>query len=143
MRSCGDSCSRAVRSTDSFESVRRSHVKRNLRPAVTRTPNSHTITPPERISGVAGYLGSYFLYLINGYVPGVIAPDGEELDAYLLGVDQPVECAEGVVVAVMHRRDDDDDKLVVVPEGVTLDDAEIVSAVAFQEQFFASELLRC
>ena len=87
---------------------------------------------------------SRFLYLVNyGYVPGVIAPDGEELDAYLLGVDQPVECAEGVVVAVMHRRDDDDDKLVVVPEGVTLNDAEIVAAVAFQEQFFASELLRC
>jgi hypothetical protein len=42
----------------------------------------------------------------------------------------------------MHRRDDDDDKLVVVPEGVTLDDAEIVAAVAFQEQFFASELVR-
>ena len=84
-----------------------------------------------------------FLYPINyGYVPGIIAPDGEELDAYLLGVDQPVECCDGVVVAVIHRRDDDDDKLVVVPEGVTLDDAEIVAAVAFQERFFASELLR-
>ena len=84
-----------------------------------------------------------FLYLVNyGYVPGMMAPDGEELDAYLLGVDQPVECCDGVVVAVIHRRDDDDDKLVVVPEGVTLDDAEIVAAVAFQEQFFASELLR-
>ena len=84
-----------------------------------------------------------FLYLVNyGYVPGVIAPDGEELDAYLLRVDQPVECAEGVVVAVIHRLDDDDDKLVVVPEGVALDDAEIVAAVAFQEQFFVSELVR-
>jgi inorganic pyrophosphatase len=78
-----------------------------------------------------------------GYVPGVVAPDGEELDAYLLGVDHPVECAEGVVVVVMHRRDDDDDKLVVVPKGVTLGDVEILTAVAFQEQFFASELLRC
>jgi inorganic pyrophosphatase len=84
-----------------------------------------------------------FLYSANyGYVLGVIAPDGEELDAYLLGVDQPVECADGVVVAVMHRPDDDDDKLVVVPEGVTLNDAEIMAAVAFQEQFFASEVLR-
>jgi inorganic pyrophosphatase len=35
-----------------------------------------------------------FLYSVNyGYVPGVIAPDGEDLDAYLLGVDHPVECA--------------------------------------------------
>jgi inorganic pyrophosphatase len=87
-----------------------------------------------------------FLYLVNyGYVAGVTAPDGEALDAYLLGVDHPVECADGVVVAVMHRPDDDDDKLVVAAEGVNLDldDAEIVAAVAFQEQFFASELVRC
>lgn len=85
-----------------------------------------------------------FLYLVNyGYVPGVISPDREELDAYLLGVDHPVERGDGVVVAVIHRRDDDDDKLVVVLEGATLNDAEIVAAVAFQEQFFASELLRC
>jgi inorganic pyrophosphatase len=28
-----------------------------------------------------------FLYLLNyGYIEGIIAPDGEELDAYLLGV---------------------------------------------------------
>jgi hypothetical protein len=37
---------------------------------------------------------------------------------------------------------DDDDKLVVIPEGRTLDDAEIAAAVAFQERFFASEVLR-
>jgi len=47
-----------------------------------------------------------------------------------------------MVVAVIHRRDDEDDKLVVVPEGVTVDDAEIIAAVAFQEQFFTSKLLR-
>jgi inorganic pyrophosphatase len=46
------------------------------------------------------------------------------------------------VIAVVHRRDDDDDKLVVVPEGVTLDDAEIKAAVAFQERFFASDVVR-
>jgi inorganic pyrophosphatase len=85
-----------------------------------------------------------FLYPVNyGHVLGVIAPAGEELDAYLLGVDQPIECADGVVVAVMHRRDDDDDKLVVVPAGVRLDDAEIMAAEAFQERFFTSELLHC
>jgi inorganic pyrophosphatase len=84
-----------------------------------------------------------FVYPINyGYVSGVIAPDGDELDAYLLGVDQPVESAEGVVMAVVHRRDDDDDKLVVIPAGVTLDDAEIKAAVDFQERFFASDVVR-
>jgi inorganic pyrophosphatase len=84
-----------------------------------------------------------FVYPVNyGYVAGAIAPDGDELDAYVLGVDQPAESAEGVVIAVVHRRDDDDDKLVVVPEGVTLDDAEIKAAVDFQERFFASDVVR-
>ena len=84
-----------------------------------------------------------FVYPVNyGYVAAVIAPDGDELDAYLLGVHQPVESAKGIVIAVVHRRDDDDDKLVVVPEGVTLDDAEIKAAVDFQERFFASDVLR-
>ena len=49
-RSCGDSCSRVAGSTDSFESVRRSHVKRFLRPRRHRTPKSDTIT----LSGGAG-----------------------------------------------------------------------------------------
>jgi inorganic pyrophosphatase len=46
------------------------------------------------------------------------------------------------VRAVIHRRDDDDDKLVVLPEGVTLDDAEIRAAVDFQERFFVSKIVR-
>lgn len=37
-----------------------------------------------------------FVYPINyGYLPTVMAPDGEELDAYLLGVFEPVEQFEG------------------------------------------------
>ena len=31
-------------------------------------------------------------YPINyGYIEGIMAPDGEEQDAYILGVNQPVE----------------------------------------------------
>jgi inorganic pyrophosphatase len=54
-----------------------------------------------------------FLYEVNyGYVPGTRAPDGEALDAYVLGVGEPLERFAGVCLAVIHRRDDDDDKLV-------------------------------
>lgn len=78
-----------------------------------------------------------FLYGVNyGYLPGTLAPDGAPLDAYVLGVAVPLARAEGIAIAIIHRSDDDDDKLVVVPEGVTLTDAEIVAAVRFQEQFF-------
>lgn len=33
-----------------------------------------------------------FIYMVNyGYVPNTVSGDGEELDAYLLGVFEPIE----------------------------------------------------
>ncbi len=84
-----------------------------------------------------------FLYEVNyGYVPGTLAPDGEALDAYVLGVAEPLSRTEGVVIALIHRFEDDDDKRVVVPEGVTFSDADITAAVRFQEQFFSTCIIR-
>ncbi|MBF6296848.1 inorganic diphosphatase [Nocardia amamiensis] len=76
-----------------------------------------------------------FRYLVNyGYVPGTLAPDGKELDAYYLGPAEPLSSAQGVCIAIVHRWYDDDDKLVVIPEGSpALDDATIAAAVEFQE----------
>lgn len=84
-----------------------------------------------------------FIYEANyGFVPRTRAPDGEELDAYFLGVDKPVKKAKGVCIAIIQRPKDDDDKLVVVPKGVTLTDREILKAVHFQKQWFEHEILR-
>jgi GrpB-like predicted nucleotidyltransferase (UPF0157 family)/inorganic pyrophosphatase len=84
-----------------------------------------------------------FVYELNyGFVPDTVAPDGEELDAYLLGVDTPVETFTGRCIAVIHRTNDDDDKLIVVPEGKDFSDDEIRTQTHFQEQFFKSEIVR-
>ncbi len=84
-----------------------------------------------------------FLYGVNyGFVPGTLAPDGAELDAYVFGVTEPLVVFTGLAVAVIHREDDDDDKLVVLPEGLNLSDTEIMEAVRFQEQWFKSSALR-
>jgi inorganic pyrophosphatase len=84
-----------------------------------------------------------FVYEVNyGYIPDVKAPDGEDLDAYYLGVSTPLKEAYGICTAIIHRENDDDDKLVVVPEGVELTDEEISKAVAFQEQWFKSGIVR-
>ena len=57
------------------------------------------------------------VYPVNyGYIEGVMAPDGEEQDAYILGVDAPVEKFTGMVVGVICREDDNEEKWVVVPE---------------------------
>ncbi|MBN1372563.1 MAG: hypothetical protein JW987_11550 [Anaerolineaceae bacterium] len=84
-----------------------------------------------------------FDYPVNyGYLPDVPAPDGEYLDAYVLGVEGPVPRFTGVCVAVIHRLDDDDDKLVVLPPGTQITDAKIREQTHFQEQFFQSVILR-
>ncbi|MBE6924371.1 MAG: inorganic pyrophosphatase [Ruminococcaceae bacterium] len=81
-------------------------------------------------------------YSVNyGYVPGVIAPDGEEQDAYILGVHEPVSEFVGKVIAIIHRLDDVEDKWVVAPESASFSKEEIMAQTAFQEQFFKTEIL--
>ena len=84
-----------------------------------------------------------FLYPVNyGYLPGVLAPDGEDLDAYVLDITDPLEQFEGVCIAVIRRLDDQDDKLVVACEGTDLSNDEILRQTRFQEQFFHSRIIR-
>ena len=81
-------------------------------------------------------------YPVNyGYIPGIIAPDGEEQDAYILGVNEPVTEFVGQVIAIIHRLDDVEDKWVVAPENVSFTQEEIIAQVAFQEQYFRTEIL--
>lgn len=92
-------------------------------------------------------LGSYhpkhkdLYYPVNyGYVEGIMAADGEEQDAYILGVDMPVKEITGKLIAIIHRKDDVEEKWVVVPEGRNYTKEEIASLVEFQEKYFDSEV---
>lgn len=84
-----------------------------------------------------------FTYPINyGFVPGILSADGEELDAYVLGIAEPVAHFSGTCVAIIHRLDDDDDKLILAPDGLSYTNEELVAATAFQERYFKSIILR-
>ena len=81
-------------------------------------------------------------YTVNyGYIPNLTALDGEEQDAYVLGIDKPVKEFVGKVIAIIHRIDDVEDKWVVTPENVSFTKDEILRQVSFQEQFFKIEIL--
>lgn len=83
-----------------------------------------------------------FIYPINyGFIPDTISGDGEELDAYLLGVFEPVETYTGKVIAIIHRTNDDDDKLIIAPEDKTYTPDQIRALTEFQERFFKSEII--
>ena len=84
-----------------------------------------------------------FIYPVNyGYVPNTVSGDGEELDAYLLGVFKPVKEYTGKCIAIIHRTNDDDDKLVIVPNGKEYSDDAINALTEFQEQYFEHEIIR-
>lgn len=93
-------------------------------------------------------LGSYhpkhkdMYYPINyGYIDGIVAADGEEQDAYILGVNEAVEKFTGKIIAIIHRVDDVEEKWVVGPENSSYSKEEIMKQVKFQEQYFQSEII--
>ena len=93
-------------------------------------------------------LGTYhpnhkdIFYPVNyGYIEGVIAPDGEEQDAYIIGINEPVKEFTGLVIAIIHRLDDVEDKWVVAPSGVDFTKEEINKEVEFQEKFFKTVII--
>ena len=92
-------------------------------------------------------LGSYhpeypqLYYSVNyGFIEGILAADGEEQDAYILGVYEPVAEFTGRVIAIIHRENDVESKWVVAPEGISFTREEIKELTFFQEQYFNSEI---
>jgi inorganic pyrophosphatase len=84
-----------------------------------------------------------FQYPVNyGHIGGTLSADGEELDAYVLGVPNPRLRFKGRCIAVIIRDDDDDPKLVVVPDGTYFSDHQIREATDFQEARFKSRVVR-
>ncbi len=85
-----------------------------------------------------------YIYPVNyGYIENTQSADGEELDAYVLGVNESVDEFTGTCIAILHRLDDNDDKLIVVPDSQSnISDEDIEKGVHFQEQYFKHILIR-
>ncbi len=80
-------------------------------------------------------------YPINyGFIPDVLGGDGEELDVYLIGVNEPVTEFECKIIAIVHRHNDIEDKLVGVPVGMSFSKEEIEATIYFQEQYYDTEI---
>ena len=82
------------------------------------------------------------IYPLNyGYIEGIMAPDGEEQDAYILGIQEPVQQFTGRIIAIVRRADDVEEKWVVCPGNQTYTKQEIAELIRFQEQYFQSEII--
>ena len=79
-------------------------------------------------------------YKVNyGYIPGTLAGDGDPIDAYVLGVSNPINEYDGVVIAFVERDDDNEFKLVVAQGKYTIN--EISNLIDFQEKYFKSKII--
>ncbi|MCQ2472255.1 MAG: inorganic diphosphatase [Clostridia bacterium] len=80
-------------------------------------------------------------YPINyGYIPDVLGGDGEELDVYLLGVNEPVEEYTCKIIGAAKRKNDVEDKLIGAPEGMSFTAEEAYELIKFQEQWYDTEV---
>lgn len=80
-------------------------------------------------------------YPINyGYVPGVLGGDGEELDVYLLGINEPVTEYTAKIIGIAHRENDVEDKLIAAHTDSVFYQNEIAEAIHFQEQYYKTEI---
>ena len=94
-------------------------------------------------------LGSYhpqytnLKYLVNyGYIDGVMGGDGEEQDAYILGVSQPLTKFTGKVIAIIYRENDNETKWIVSPTDKNFTNEEIINLTSFQEKYFKIRIIR-
>ncbi len=80
---------------------------------------------------------SDILYKLNyGYISSVFSSvDHEELDAYIMGVEEPISEYTGEVIAILHRYKEED-KLIVANKHFSK--KEIISQTYFMEQYFSS-----
>ena len=65
---------------------------------------------------------------------------GEPMGAYILGSKEPTESFTGVLIAIINSESGDEDKLVVAPEGVVLNQAQIAAKIHFRDKYSKSTI---
>lgn len=113
---------------------------RHISPASRFIESTVTITVDRPLGSKHPKWG--FEYPVNyGYVPDTKSGDGEEIDAYVLGVSEPLKEFTGKCIAVIHRLNDDDDKLILIPAGMAFSNKALMAQTEFQERFFKSVII--
>lgn len=113
-------------------------IKRIIRKAqVSHFLGKEVTITIDRPIGTAHPKHPEIIYPINyGFIAGEIAPDDEELDVYLLDVDEPVETYTGKIIAIVHRENDCEDKLIMTNTNKPYSTETIKNKIHFQEQFY-------
>ena len=71
---------------------------------------------------------------------GYVYLDGEIIDAYVYGVDEPVDSFTGMVCAIIYRKDSQSMQLVVSRFGMVIRKEEVISAIGVEEQYYDTRI---
>ena len=81
------------------------------------------------------------VYNINyGYIPNVLGGDGEELDVYLMGIDEPLCEYTCRIIGIVYRENDVEDKLIAAPVDKVFYQNDIKEAINFQEKYYQTRI---
>lgn len=95
----------------------------------------------DRMMGTAHPNYPQNIYPINyGYVDGILAPDGDFQDVYILGEDKPVTTFHGKIIAIVKRDNDVEEKWVAAPNGKTFSREQIAEKIDFMERYHKSHI---
>ena len=116
-------------------------ITKTLRTALVKFYLGKTVTIEiDRPIGTPHPKHPEIIYPINyGYIPNVFGGDGEELDVYILGIDERIEEGDRTVakiIGIVYRKNDVEDKLVAAPEGMEYTTEQIEEIIHFQEQYY-------
>lgn len=82
------------------------------------------------------------IYKVNyGYIKEYKSLDNEYVDAYVLGINEPIKEFEGIVYAIVIREDDIEDKLIVTSKNAKYNKEEIEKQISFQEKYFKHKII--
>ena len=133
----------SVGSRNDYVDGKAEFISHTLRKAMAWSFLGKTVTmeTDRPIGYVHRKFGYELVYPLNyGYIPGVLGGDGEELDVYLLGVNEPVESFTGRIIGIAHRADDVEDKLIMAPPDMNFTREEVEHAVHFQKQYYDTHI---
>ena len=130
---------------EKYTSGKHEFITRTLRTALVKYYLGKTVTVEiDRPIGTPHPKHPEIIYPINyGYIPNVFGGDGEELDVYILGIDERIEEGNRTtvkIIGIVYRKNDVEDKLVACPEGMEYTPEEIEKIIHFQEQYYDSHV---
>ena len=98
-----------------------------------------TVTIDHPYGSLHPHLGNIYFTCNYGYVDELLSKEGAFQDAYVVGIEEPMETFKGIVIGILYRKNEQESKWLVAKDNKYKKD-EVIKEIAFQEQFYDSRI---